>query len=69
VCCRHACIDLVRLENSSHVARDAHARDAFSTFAEHGATAVELKVEATNARALRLYERLGMRIVERLDAS
>ena len=42
---------------------------AFGTFAKRGATAVELKVESTNAPALRLYERLGMRIVERVDTS
>jgi len=42
---------------------------ALGTFARRGATAVELKVESTNAPALRLYKRLGMRIVERLDTS
>ena len=30
---------------------------------------VELKVEATNANAIRLYERVGMRVVERLALS
>jgi ribosomal protein S18 acetylase RimI-like enzyme len=42
---------------------------ALGTFARRGATTVELKVESTNAPAIRLYERLGMRIVERLDSS
>jgi ribosomal protein S18 acetylase RimI-like enzyme len=41
----------------------------FGTFAARGAAAVELKVEATNARAIRLYERTGMWVVERLAPS
>jgi ribosomal protein S18 acetylase RimI-like enzyme len=40
---------------------------AFNTLAIRGATAVDLKVEATNHSAVSLYERLGMRVVERLD--
>jgi ribosomal protein S18 acetylase RimI-like enzyme len=39
---------------------------AFNAFAARGATAVELKVEALNGDAVRLYERLGLRVVERL---
>ena len=46
---------------------EALLRHAFQTFAARGADAVELKVEATNTSAVRLYERLGMRVVERLD--
>ncbi|MGZ6668221.1 MAG: N-acetyltransferase family protein [Solirubrobacteraceae bacterium] len=46
---------------------EALLRQAFQTFAARGADAVELKVEATNTSAVRLYERLGMRVVERLD--
>ena len=42
---------------------------AFNTLAARGATAAELKVEATNATAVRLYERLGMRVVERLPGT
>jgi ribosomal protein S18 acetylase RimI-like enzyme len=40
---------------------------AFNALWTRGATAVELKVEASNQSAVRLYERLGMQIVERLD--
>jgi ribosomal protein S18 acetylase RimI-like enzyme len=32
-----------------------------------GANAVELNVEAANKSAVGLYERLGMRVVERLE--
>ena len=39
-------------------------RLAFRTFQERGATHVELKVQAQNAPAIRLYERVGMRTVE-----
>ncbi|HLJ02081.1 MAG TPA: GNAT family N-acetyltransferase [Solirubrobacteraceae bacterium] len=44
---------------------EALLRHVFTTFARRGATAVELKVDATNAGAIRLYERAGMRAVER----
>jgi ribosomal protein S18 acetylase RimI-like enzyme len=39
---------------------------AFNALATRGATAVELKVEAANRSAVRLYERLGMQVVARL---
>ena len=42
---------------------------AFRTFQEGGARSVELKVQAQNAPAIRLYERVGMRVVERLMES
>jgi ribosomal protein S18 acetylase RimI-like enzyme len=45
---------------------EALLRHVFWTFAVRGAAAVELKVEAANAGAIRLYERAGMRVVERL---
>ena len=35
-------------------------RQVFRTFRERGAPAVDLKVEADNANAIRLYERAGM---------
>ena len=41
-------------------------RLAFRTFQARGATHVELKVQAQNASAIRLYERVGMRTVERI---
>jgi ribosomal protein S18 acetylase RimI-like enzyme len=41
-------------------------RLAFQTFQARGATRVELKVHAQNAPAVRLYERVGMRTVERI---
>jgi GNAT superfamily N-acetyltransferase len=44
-------------------------RLAFRTFQARGATHVDLKVEAQNAPAIRLYERVGMRMIERIDAS
>lgn len=37
---------------------------AFRTFGASGAAHVDLKVEATNAPAIRLYERVGMLVVE-----
>ena len=46
---------------------EALLQRAFNAFVARGATAVELKVEATNQNAVRLYERLGMHVVERLD--
>jgi ribosomal protein S18 acetylase RimI-like enzyme len=39
---------------------------AFRTFADRGARHVDLKVEEQNAGAIRLYQRVGMRVVERL---
>jgi ribosomal protein S18 acetylase RimI-like enzyme len=44
-------------------------RLAFQTFQARGATHVDLKVEAQNAPAIRLYERVGMRTVERISES
>ena len=46
---------------------EALLRHAFTTLATRGAQAVQLKVEATNGPAVRLYERLGMRVIERLE--
>lgn len=46
---------------------EALLRQAFSAFAARGAEAVELKVQADNAPAVALYERVGMRVVERLE--
>jgi ribosomal protein S18 acetylase RimI-like enzyme len=45
---------------------EALLRHAFTTFAGRGADVVELKVRADNANAIRVYERVGMRVVERL---
>jgi ribosomal protein S18 acetylase RimI-like enzyme len=45
---------------------EALLRRAFRTFEERGADHVDLKVEADNASAIRLYQRVGMRTVERL---
>jgi ribosomal protein S18 acetylase RimI-like enzyme len=45
---------------------EALPRHALSAFAARGVRAAELKVHADNAPAIRLYERVGMRIVERL---
>jgi ribosomal protein S18 acetylase RimI-like enzyme len=44
---------------------EALLRQVFETFARLGATAVELKVHATNAEAVRLYTRVGMQAIER----
>jgi ribosomal protein S18 acetylase RimI-like enzyme len=44
---------------------EALLRHVLETFALLGATAVELKVHATNAEAVRLYERVGMQVSER----
>lgn len=46
---------------------EALLQRAFNALAAIGATAVELKVEAMNQGAVRLYEGLGMDVVERLD--
>jgi ribosomal protein S18 acetylase RimI-like enzyme len=48
---------------------EALLRHVLATFAARGAPAVELKVEAMNSNAVRLYERVGMRVVERLATS
>jgi len=48
---------------------EALLRHVFATFAARGAPAVELKVESTNSNAVRLYERVGMRLIERLAMS
>lgn len=40
---------------------------AFNALSARGAAAVELKVEAGNENAVRLYDRLGMQVVERID--
>jgi ribosomal protein S18 acetylase RimI-like enzyme len=45
---------------------EALLRQVLETFTLKGATAVDLKVHATNKGAVRLYERIGMRVVERL---
>jgi ribosomal protein S18 acetylase RimI-like enzyme len=42
---------------------EALMRTAFMTFAERGRTELRLKVEADNAKAIPLYERLGFRPV------
>ena len=47
---------------------EALLRHVLATFRARGARVTELKVESDNARAVRLYERLGMRVVERLPA-
>jgi hypothetical protein len=39
---------------------------SFATFATRDATAVELNVQSTNPGAVRLYERVGFRVVDRL---
>jgi ribosomal protein S18 acetylase RimI-like enzyme len=46
---------------------EALLRHALGTFSARGAHAVELKVHADNLAAVRLYERVGMRVVERLQ--
>jgi ribosomal protein S18 acetylase RimI-like enzyme len=50
-----------------HGLGEALLRLAFRTFQARGAAAVELKVHAQNAPAIRLYERVGMRTVERIS--
>jgi ribosomal protein S18 acetylase RimI-like enzyme len=49
-----------------HGLGEALMRLAFRTFERRGADNVELKVQAQNAPAIRLYERVGMRTVERI---
>ena len=50
-----------------HGLGEAMLRLAFRTFQARGAAGVELKVHAQNAPAIRLYERVGMRTVERIS--
>jgi ribosomal protein S18 acetylase RimI-like enzyme len=45
---------------------EALLRHVLDVFRARGAAGVELKVDADNAPAFRLYERLGLRVVERL---
>ena len=47
---------------------EALLRHAFLTFRRRGAERMDLKVQSPNLGAIRLYERVGMRIVERLPA-
>jgi ribosomal protein S18 acetylase RimI-like enzyme len=47
---------------------EALLRQTLAAFAARGAAGVELKVHATNAGAVRLYERLGFVVVERIPA-
>jgi ribosomal protein S18 acetylase RimI-like enzyme len=42
---------------------EALLRHVFRTFAARGAPAVELKVQSDNTPAVRLYERVGMRVI------
>jgi ribosomal protein S18 acetylase RimI-like enzyme len=44
---------------------EALMHHVFSTFATRGAEHVDLKVQATNAPAIRLYQRVGMQVIER----
>lgn len=46
---------------------EALLRHVYKAFSARGAATVELKVESTNAAAIRLYERAGMCVVERLS--
>ena len=50
-----------------HGLGEALLRLAFRTFQARGAAGVELKVQAQNAPAIHLYERVGMRTVERIS--
>jgi ribosomal protein S18 acetylase RimI-like enzyme len=57
---------VVRQTWRRHGLGEALLRTAFRSFQERGASAVDLKVQVQNAPAIRLYERVGMRIIERL---
>jgi ribosomal protein S18 acetylase RimI-like enzyme len=60
--------DLVVHENWRHRGfGESLLQLAFHTFHDRGATRVELKVQAQNAPAIRLYERVGMRLIERIS--
>lgn len=48
---------------------EALMRHALTVFTHRGARSVELKVHSDNHGAVRLYERVGMRVVERVPAS
>jgi ribosomal protein S18 acetylase RimI-like enzyme len=48
---------------------EALLRHVFAVFRARGATAVELKVQSDNSAAIRLYERVGMRVSERLSSA
>lgn len=50
-----------------HGLGEALLRLAFRTFQARGAPIVDLKVQAQNAPAIRLYEHVGMRTIERLS--
>ncbi len=50
-----------------HGLGEALLRLAFRTFQARGAAGVELKVHAQNTPAIRLYEHVGMRVVERIS--
>ena len=50
-----------------HGLGEALLRLAFRTFQARGAAGVELKVQGQNAPAIALYERVGMRTVERIS--
>ena len=52
-----------------HGLGQALLRLVFRTFAARGADHVDLKVQVENAPAIRLYERVGMRAVERIAVS
>ncbi len=49
-----------------HGLGEALLRLVFRTFERRGVGSVDLKVQAENAPAIRLYERVGMRTVERI---
>jgi ribosomal protein S18 acetylase RimI-like enzyme len=46
---------------------EALLRRALPVFAGRGESRLELKVHADNTSAIRLYERVGMRVVETLE--
>jgi ribosomal protein S18 acetylase RimI-like enzyme len=50
-----------------HGLGEALLRLAFRTFQARGAAGVELKVQGQNTPAIRLYERVGMRTIERIN--
>jgi ribosomal protein S18 acetylase RimI-like enzyme len=49
-----------------HGLAEALLRLAFGTFEQRGIESADLKVHADNAAAIRLYERVGLRVVERI---